>query len=228
MFTGLFGLNAQRERALKKAKDPIMREFLATPFPEKHDAWQESELVSLDLETSGLNTSADHILSYGMVNISDSAIHMNTTRHEIITTDRELTEPNVIIHRITDDINSEGIAIRPAMEEILGRLAGKIMLVHFKRIEQQFIDKACRRLFNSPFIIPTIDTMQLAERLLIQKNHTTITNELRLFNLLQKYELPPYQAHNALYDAISTAELFLALAARIHPEERSPLRHFLC
>jgi DNA polymerase-3 subunit epsilon len=41
-----------------------------------------------------------------------------------------------------------------------------------------------------------------------------------LHHLRQAYKLPTYQAHNALTDALATAELFLAMASRIagnHP-----------
>ena len=43
------------------------------------------------------------------------------------------------------------------------RLAGHVILVHYKNIEQNFIDAACRRLYGSPFIIPIIDTLPIAQ-----------------------------------------------------------------
>lgn len=227
MLENLFGPNAQRKRALKKATHPIMQQFLSVPFAEKNNAWQDCELVSLDLETSGLNTARDHILSFGMVDIVDSAIRLDTARHQLIKTSRPLKESSVIVHHITDDLSGQGIAISQAIEAILQHLAGKIMLVHFRRIEQQFLDSACRKLYGTPFIVPTIDTMHIAESLLIRENHTIIANELRLFNLLRKYHLPQYRAHDALYDALSTAELFLAMASDIQPQGKCSLKNFL-
>ena len=40
-------------------------------------------------------------------------------------------------------------------------------------------------------------------------------NRLRLYHLRSNYGLPEYPPHNALYDAFSTAELFLAQATRM-------------
>ena len=51
--------------------------------------------------------------------------------------------------------------------------------------------------------------------------------DLRLFNLRERYHLPNYKAHNALSDAISTAELFLALAAESGDLAKHRLQAFL-
>ena len=87
-------------------------------------------------------------------------------------------------------------------------------------IEQQFLDVACRKLYGSPFVIATIDTLVIAQRLLTLRNHSIQTGDLRLFNLRPRYNLPQYKAHNALSDAVATAELFLAMAAEINPNPK--------
>ena len=103
------------------------------------------------------------------------------------------------------------------LPQLLQRLAGRVILVHYRNIEQNFIDAACRRLYGQPFIIPIIDTLPIALRLLELRNHTIQPGNLRLFNLRPHFGLPHYKAHNALYDALATAELFLAMAAEAAP-----------
>ena len=41
--------------------------------------------------------------------------------------------------------------------------------------------------------------------------------ELQLTSLRARYNLPRYTAHNALIDACATAELMLAIAAKMNP-----------
>jgi DNA polymerase-3 subunit epsilon len=41
------------------------------------------------------------------------------------------------------------------------------------------------------------------------------------------YGLPQYKAHNALYDALATAELFLAMAAEIAPGGNHQIGSFI-
>ena len=113
------------------------------------------------------------------------------------------------------------------MPELLHQLAGKVMLVHFKRIEQSFLDAACRKLYGSPFMIPTIDTLNLAERVLRRRNHAVPASRLRLFNLRDDFHLPSYKAHNALNDAMTTAELFLFLEGEITPNSATPIKQLV-
>jgi DNA polymerase-3 subunit epsilon len=61
--------------------------------------------------------------------------------------------------------------------------------------------------------MPTIDTQVLARRRFERRDQPYQPKDLRLFNLRTTYGLPRYQAHNALSDALATAELFLALTA---------------
>ena len=69
---------------------------------------------------------------------------------------------------------------------------------------------------------PVIDTMKIARQWFERRNKEISQGDLRLFNLRKRYGLPSYQAHNALSDAIATAEL---LQAQIeHMDSSVPLR----
>ena len=73
----------------------------------------------------------------------------------------------------------------------------------------------------------TIDTLEIAQRVFERRNHTIQPGDLRLFNLRPRYNLPQYRAHNALSDALATAELFLAMAENLYPGRPCPLGEFL-
>ena len=93
---------------------------------------------------------------------------------------------------------------------LLEAMAGKLLLVHFAHIEKKFFQHACKRLYGFAPDFPIIDTLMIALKRLDQKTALYSPNELRLFNLRDFYGLPRYKAHNALSDALATAELFLA------------------
>ena len=59
------------------------------------------------------------------------------------------------------------------------------------------------------------------------RNHSVQTGDLRLFNLRLLFDLPMYKAHNALYDALATAELFLAIRQELQPRGDFRLKDFL-
>jgi len=218
MFNWLLSKQQQRKRALAKAPAGVMRDYLNTPFPAKKSPCSELEIVSLDLETTGLKPRRDAILSIGLVAIRARQIHLDSAWQRVIRIEQPVPEASAVIHRITDDHAAAGIPLEQALPQLLERLSGRVMLVHYKSIEQGFLDAACRRLYGVPFIIPIIDTLELAQRLFTQRNHSIQSGDLRLFNLRPRYNLPHYRAHNALSDALATAELFLAMAAEMAPK----------
>lgn len=227
MFHNMFGKNYARKYWLKKTDSSVMRDFLEQPYVSRRKLIKEVEIVSLDIETTGLDSKKDAVVSIGLVQISDLGIKLNTCWHQIIKTNKGLPGKSVVIHNITDDETAEGITIEDAIPELLLRLKGKIVLVHNSNVEQGFINEICQKLYQTDFVMRIIDTQVLAKRSFDRKNITYKPGELRLFNLRKFYKLPPYKAHNALLDAIATAELFLAMLPTISTSENARLSDFL-
>ncbi len=220
-------METRRLKAFEQAQTNVMREFLSQPLVDKKRDWRELDIVSLDLETTGLQPDKDQILSIGLVELKQGSIHLDTAWHKIINVGSAVPESSAVIHHITDDLVSDGEALDSIMPELIRRMTGKVMLVHYAFVEQQFINAACMKLYGSPFIIQTIDTLPIAQRRMEQRNHTIQAGDLRLFNLMTYYNLPHYKAHNALYDAISTAELFQAMTTDITPKGQQKLGDYL-
>ncbi|MEW8048583.1 MAG: exonuclease domain-containing protein, partial [Candidatus Thiodiazotropha sp.] len=213
---------------MAKAEPGILHDYLSTPLTSKTTQCQQLSIVSLDLETTGLDPHKDKILSFGLVEMNHMTIKLETARHQLITIDEEIPEESAVIHQITDDQAATGVSIHDALRELLHHMAGKVMLVHYSAIEQRFISAACEKLFGAPFVIPIIDTLVLAQRIFEHRNHTVQPGDLRLFNLRPRYNLPNYKAHNALSDAVATAELFLAMASEMVPQpSQCQLKRFL-
>jgi len=227
MFARFFGKEYQRKQALTKVAPGPLADYLATPFPDKKSDCREIEIVAIDLETTGLDPRKDDILSIGMVNIDHFGIKLSTSWHSIVRLERDIPGESAIIHQITDDQSAAGAPIEELLPEMLRRLAGKPMLVHYSPIEQNFISAACQRLYGAPFVVPIIDTLEIGQRVFERRNHTIQPGDLRLFNLRPRYNLPQYKAHNALSDALATAELFLAMADNLYPGRPCPLGEFL-
>ncbi|MET0090343.1 MAG: exonuclease domain-containing protein [Candidatus Thiodiazotropha sp.] len=220
MLQRFLSLETLRKRALSKSMPGALYDYLSTPLTAKDTQCEDLVIVALDLETTGLDPRKDKILSYGLVEIRHMSVKLESSRHQLISIEGQIPEESAVIHQITDDQAATGIPLEEAMPELLSRLAGKVMLVHYASIEQNFIDAACRKLYGAPFMIRTIDTLVLAQRLFERRNHTIQPGDLRLFNLRPRYNLPNYKAHNALSDALATAELFLAMAAEMVPQPK--------
>ena len=217
MWSKLFGINAKRTSLLANTREGSLHDFYATDFPELNSAVDDISFAVLDFETTGLDIKQDHIVSVGLVEINKLGINLNTAWHAVIKTERDLPEESTVIHQITDDMVSQGIEIKKALDMMLARLKGRVLVAHHAQIELGYLSKICRDIYQQDFVIPVIDTQQLAKRQL-QRDQTTLkANSLRLFNLCDRYRLPSYKAHNALSDALSTAELFLVVVAELYP-----------
>lgn len=206
----IIGYEAQRKRMLTKAPQGPLRDFLSKPFPALYTPFDQIPILAVDFETTGLDAVQDKLLSVGCVDLIDSQIKLGSSYHQIINTEGRLNAENVSIHQITDDQKNQGKPLAEVVEQLLQRLTGKVMLVHFARIERQFLRQACIELYGMAPQIPMIDTLMVAKRRLDKKDVAYDPSELRLSALRSKYELPDHYAHNALNDAIATAELLLA------------------
>ena len=204
-----------------------MQRYLSNTFASKNELIKDLDIVSLDIETTGLNPDEDRIVSIGLVQIEDLGIKLGSCWHQVISANTDLSAQSVVIHQITDDQSVTGMSIKEAMPILLEHLSGKVMLVHNARIEQGFINKICQSLYGCDFVIPTIDTLALAKRSLDRRNHAYQKNDLRLFNLRKAYNMKAYKAHNALMDAIATAELFLAMVDSISKNKTARLSEFI-
>ncbi len=227
MLGRLLGKEYQRKKALSKARPGPLAEYLSTPFPDKKSDCREIEIVAIDLETTGLDPKKDDILSIGMVNIDGWGVKLGTSWHRIVRVEQAIPGESAVIHQITDDQAAAGAPIEELLPEVLRRMAGKPMVVHYSPIEQNFLSAACQKLYGAPFVVPTIDTLEVGQRVFERRNHLIQPGDLRLFNLRPRYNLPQYKAHNALSDALATAELFLAMADNLYPDKPCPLGEFL-
>ena len=206
----LLGYEAQRKRMFKKAPEGPLRDFLSVPFPALYTPFDQIPILAVDFETTGLDAVHDKLLSVGCVELCHNQIKLASSYHQIINTKGRLKADNVTIHQITDDQKDQGQPLAQVIEHLLKQLAGKVMLVHFARIERQFLQQACLELYGMAPPLPIIDTLVVAKKRLDKRDVAYDPSELRLSALREKYGFPDHYAHNALNDAIATAELLLA------------------
>lgn len=217
-----------RRRRLHRLLDPgPLRDYYAVPFPRPSQDYRQVPMLAIDLETTGLDSRKDQILSFGWVGLSGACIQLREARHRLVRVRGAIPAESAVIHQITDDQAAAGDHLPSALAELLAALAGRVMIAHHARIEQGFLGMACRRLFGMGLLVRTIDTQALARRTFERRHIPFKGSDLRLHALGERYNLPRYGAHNALADALAAAELFLAQAAHHDGGRGVPLRDLL-
>lgn len=211
----LLPASVQRKLMLHWLGDNALSRYLEKPLPARNKDISQVEFLVLDFETTGLDAKKDSILSMGYTIIRNRRVVLGESVYRLIQQDALLNSDNVSIHKITDSDAEQGIALKQAIDKLLSDLSGKILVAHHAEIEQSFLNAACQQLYGFGLPVAIIDTL-LLEKKKLERQHATIkSNQLRLFNLRKAYGLPRYNAHNALEDAVSTAELLLMQVSNI-------------
>jgi DNA polymerase-3 subunit epsilon len=195
---------------LKTTNNDLFKQYLLAGLPKLNQTVSKTKFLVIDFETTGLNSQKDHIISVGYTEIKDNKIQLGASEHFIVKTDTILTSENVSIHQLTDDVVHQGLSINKIMQHLLKIISGKVLVAHYKNIEYNFLQQISQSLYCAKLPMIMLDTLMIEKRKLEKTQQPIVANQLRLFNLRETYNLPRYHAHNAMEDAIATAELFLA------------------
>ncbi|ART62622.1 3'-5' exonuclease [Kushneria marisflavi] len=179
----------------------------------------EVPLVALDIETTGLDPARDSIVSIGVQPFTLNRIPVAKSHYWTVKPRRTLSSRSVIYHRLTHSDLANAPSFDKIIGEVLEQLAGRLVVVHYTRIEREFLNAAARHYLKESLLFPLIDTMAIEawqhRRLTwFQRLIGRRPVSLRLHPSRERYNLPPYQAHHALIDALATAELLQAQIAR--------------
>ncbi len=216
----------------QSARDPRLCAYYAAGVPSGDTPLEQVPLLALDVETTGLDPATDGIVSVGLVPMSLERIRASQGRHWLLKPRVPLSDDAVTIHGITHQQLRQAPDLNEVLDELLSWMAGRVMVVHCRDIERQFLDRALRRRLGEGIEFPVIDTMELEARLHRRAppawwrrwwKPAPPALSIRLAASRSRYGLPRYRLHHALSDALASAELLQAqVAHRFGPQ--TPLR----
>lgn len=208
------------QRAVR-SQHSLLKEYFGAGCPDPATPIGEAPLVAVDIETTGLDPSRHAIVSVGVVPFTLSRIPLRERRYWVLKPARELTERSVTLHRITHTEVADAPDLAVILPELLALLKGRLVVVHYRRIERSFLNSSIQARLGEGVRFPVIDTMSLEAQLHRQAlwprfrrwmGHPPVS--IRLHNSRTRYGLPHYQGHHALTDALATAELLQAQVAK--------------
>ena len=178
------------------------------------------------METTGLDIDTADILSVGWVVIRRNRVDLSTAAHYIVRPPGAVGN-SATVHGITDSRVAGGTDMAHVMEQVVQALPGRCLVVHHAPLDKSLLDRESRRYFGAPLTVPVIDTLVLERRRRQRAHHLDAGDSLRLSDVRQSYGLPWYTGHDALADALATAELLLAMVARHGGARRTSLADLL-
>lgn len=192
-----------------------LRELAAAPPPGDATPVAHVEFLALDVETTGLDSRTDHLLSLGWVPVIGTRVVLAHARELRVRPPDEVdVGSSATIHRLTDDQLSDAAPLADALPLLLRALHGRVLLAHHAPIEVEFLTEATVSAYGSRPPLTAVDTMALQHRLQADV-HGEVTGSLRLDAARRVFGLPRYSAHHALTDAMAAGELLLAQVAEL-------------
>ncbi|ADN75976.1 Exonuclease RNase T and DNA polymerase III [Ferrimonas balearica DSM 9799] len=202
------------------AKDARLKRFYQTLPVGPDTPVSQVPFVALDFETTGMNPDQDAIISIGLVPFTQQRIQCKGSAHWIVNPNRPLNEESVVIHGITHSDLEQAPDLEVVLDQVLDALAGKIVVVHYKQIEREFLDRALRARLGEGIRFPVVDTLDIEAAIQhracqgwFNRLRGKKPDSVRLGRARERYGLPAYQPHHALTDALATAELLQAQLA---------------
>lgn len=211
--------------------NPLLRWFRRTERPEfvidyhartprrveRRTPWADMEFIVLDAETTGFSPETDRLLSIGLVPVRGGRIFVEERRVWLV---RQANVPNnaaVKIHGISPAESANGQAESDVLRELLGVLAGRIIVGHHIGFDAAMIGAALRRHHGTRLRNPLLDTALMAGHQIDAFHKTGYANQRPpgLDELCQHAGLPVIGRHTASGDAFTTAQVFLWLCGRL-------------
>jgi DNA polymerase-3 subunit epsilon len=192
----------------------LLARLLGLPTPD----WDQVLLWALDLETGGLDPRRDPILAVGMVPVREGTIRIGECYRSLVCprAGMEIKPASVQAHQLVWEELKGAPPLADVLPEIDRRLREGVLLVHHRAIDVAFLKRAYAQL-ELPWPKPeVIDTATLLSRFADRERRwqPELPEDRRMLNLSrarQERGLPAHPAHDALSDALATAELFLVL-----------------
>ncbi len=193
--------------------------------------WDSVTYWALDLETGGLDHRRDPILAVGMVPVRAGSVRLGEAWSSLARpgSAASITPGSITAHQLLPGDVRSAPSIEALLPELDLRLSEGSLLVHQASIDLPFLRRAFRdlgRRWPGPAVVDTVELLVKEARRarFLDPGAPDEHPDLTLSGARQAHGLPPYQGHDALTDAIATAELFLVLRQRLGARTLRDLR----
>lgn len=217
------------EALAQTAKDERLKRFYQAGCVTAETPMKDVPMLAVDFETTGLDPNLHSIVSIGVVPFTLNSVQISGARHWLVKPPLPLHQTSITVHGITHTDIDKAPDLDDVLAEILETFQGRVPVVHYRAIERPFLNVAVNWRTGEGIDFPLLDTMAIENHLHPNRQPTFWQKlkgrqpvSIRLSDSRTRYGLPHYPSHNALVDALATAELLMA-QIRYHFSPESPV-----
>jgi DNA polymerase-3 subunit epsilon len=187
-------------------------------------AWQElphaalgapissARCVVVDVETSGLNLQKDHLISIGAVAVVNGQIVLGDSFYVVLQQPIVSRKENILLHGIGSADQTDGVPAADALLAFLDFLRKDPLIAFHVTFDQTMIQRAMRQYLGFSFKHSWIDMAYVMPAL----NPGLAAQHRSLDDWIAHFDIRNDARHNALADALVTAQLFQVALAQTH------------
>jgi DNA polymerase III subunit epsilon len=190
-----------------------LRSYAETARPDPSTPWRDADFCVVDIETTGLDPVEDEIISFAVLHIARGRLRLDDALYQLVRPRRMPGRETIVIHGLRSIELVGAPTFAEALDGLLEALTGRAMVAHVASIEAGFLGAAFRD-SGITLINPIVDTAALATELFRLRKRVP-PRPLGLAPLADALGLPVHRPHEADGDALTTAQVFLALAAHL-------------
>lgn len=208
----MWQLRARRLAYQRRVSGTALQKCWREPLPSTGTDWRKVSFLVVDAEMSSLDANTGELLSVGWVVVENGQIALDTAEHHLIRAERSVGQ-SATIHNLRDYDLIDASTRDFVLQHFLEIAGGKILVFHNASLDMAFLNRLSRREFNAPILMPCVDTLLQEEARMRRHDQAIKPGDLRLQGCRDRYNLPHFHGHNALLDALATAELLIAMAS---------------
>ena len=202
----LFG----RTPALAPGQAARLDRWHALPEPDLRAPPSAARFVVADVEATGLDAQRDRLIAIGAVTVEAARVDLGRSFYVVLRQPTASSRENILVHGIGGTAQRAGEDPVAALLAFL-EFAGKAPLVGFHAgFDDALIRRAMRESLGERFARRWIDLAQLAPELLPEEARA----RTHLDAWLERFGIEVFSRHDAVADALATAQLLLALLPR--------------
>ena len=178
------------------------------------DAPPPDEWVSLDCETTGLNTRSDEIIAISAVRIQGDRILTSQRLELLVRPERAVPADSIRVHRLRGQDVAGGLPAQEAVQQLLHFIGSRPLVGYYLEFDVAMLNRVLFPLLGVPLPQQQIEVSALYydykfRQLDAHQKDRSI--DLRFATLMRDLALPEREAHNALNDAVMAALAFIKL-----------------
>jgi DNA polymerase-3 subunit epsilon len=184
----------------------------------RNRSWRDARFIAIDVETTGLDPQRDEVISFAGIPIEYTRIIVSESVTGLVRPRASSTSASIEIHRLRDADLAGAPRAPEALAPLAAQMRGRIPVVHASWVERTFLSKA-----GCPLSRRIVDTAALWRLLSIERGEPD-PGTCSLSAIAAALGLPAHRPHQAEGDALTAAQVFLAMATHLEARGHGSVR----